>query len=274
MIRFAIFVDGSNLFGLSKKLNFQVLNYEAFYKFIFEQGSSVWKKGTVLSGNNSSPAFRLLRTFWYVVGSIDYLNTADAKLQAFFRDIFDKNKDLKRTYLALAEQANPGRAKNELALEAWQLCFQECKSYYENKKENIEGMRRFYHSVRTTTDFIDIIECGHWKVDFLYKYVMEKGVDTQLAVDIVTLADFYDVALLISGDADSIPSVNYVKKLGKQVGIVEFVKGHLSENYEQQFSKRLGAACDFVVQIYESDLQQNGLSRQLKSGEDIILTKE
>lgn len=270
MTRFAIFVDGSNLFGSMKKLNLQVVNYEDFYKFIFEQGSCVWKKGTISSDNNSPFTFSLLRTFWYVVGSIDYINTSDAKLQAFFRDLFDKDKEIKRTYMALAGQANPGKPQNEVALEAWKLCFNECKSYYESKKEQVDGMRRFYHGVRADTDFIDIIECGHWKVDFLYKYVMEKGVDTQLAVDIVTQADFYDVALIISGDADSIPSVNHIKKLGKQVGVVEFIKGYPPENRGRQFSNRLGAASDFVVQIYESDLQRKSLSRELKSGEDII----
>jgi len=130
------------------------------------------------------------------------------------------------------------------------------KQYFLDKKKQVEGMQRFYHGVRSDTDFIDIIECGHWKVDFLNKYVVEKGVDTQLAVDIVTLASFYEVALIISGDADSIPSINFIKRLGKQVGVVEFIKGYPPENRGRQFSNRLGAAADFTVQIYESDLQK------------------
>jgi uncharacterized LabA/DUF88 family protein len=133
-------------------------------------------------------------------------------------------------------------------------------------------MRRFYHGVRADTDFVDIIEAGHWKVDFLYKYVSEKGLDTRLAVDIVTQADYFDVALVISGDADSIPSINHVKRRGKQVGVVEFIKGYPPEKRGKQFSNRLGAASDFVVQIYEMDLQRNGITRELKTGEEIIPT--
>jgi len=48
---------------------------------------------------------------------------------------------------------------------------------------------------------------------------VEKGVDVQLAVDMVELAvdNTYDVAILISGDGDFAPAVELVKKLGKHV---------------------------------------------------------
>ncbi len=49
--------------------------------------------------------------------------------------------------------------------------------------------------------------------------LVEKGVDVQLAVDMVELAvdNTYDVAVLISGDGDFAPAVELVKKLGKHV---------------------------------------------------------
>lgn len=269
MNRFSIFVDGSNLFGSLKKLNLQVTNYESFYHHIFTEGLKMWQTGTALT-NPAHLSSSLLRTFWYVLGSIDYIDTNDAKLQAFFKELFDNDREIKRAYMALAGQANPGKPQNEVALEAWRICFEECKTYFWKKKTQLDGMKKFYHGVRSDTDFIDIIECGHWKVDFLYKYVAEKGLDTQLAVDIVTQVNFYDVALIISGDADSIPSVNYIKRLGKQVGVVEFIKGYPPEKRGKQFSNRLGAASDFVVQIYEMDLQKNKIAQPLKAGEDVI----
>ena len=51
----------------------------------------------------------------------------------------------------------------------------------------------------------------------------EKGVDTQLATDMVTLSDIYDVALIVSGDADYIPPVSAIKNLGKLVFSVSFL---------------------------------------------------
>jgi uncharacterized LabA/DUF88 family protein len=79
------------------------------------------------------------------------------------------------------------------------------------------------------TDFIEIRRIGNWKVDFLHKSIGEKGVDTSISVDMVTMLPAYDVALLISGDADGIPSVKYVKNSGRQVGAVEFLKGYPPE---------------------------------------------
>lgn len=51
-----------------------------------------------------------------------------------------------------------------------------------------------------------------------YAYV-EKGVDVQLAVDMLHYAvtNTYDVAILVSGDGDFAPAVEAVKQLGKHV---------------------------------------------------------
>lgn len=48
---------------------------------------------------------------------------------------------------------------------------------------------------------------------------VEKGVDVQLAVDMVKLAvaNTYDVAVLVSGDGDFAAAVDLVKQLGKHV---------------------------------------------------------
>jgi uncharacterized LabA/DUF88 family protein len=52
----------------------------------------------------------------------------------------------------------------------------------------------------------------------------EKGVDVKLAVDLVVNAykDNYDVAILVSNDADFIPAIEEVKALNKEVYYVGF----------------------------------------------------
>ncbi len=52
----------------------------------------------------------------------------------------------------------------------------------------------------------------------------EKGVDVQLAVDILIGAyeDLYDRAILISSDTDLIPAIQKVKQLGKQIEYIGF----------------------------------------------------
>ncbi|MFA7708798.1 MAG: NYN domain-containing protein [archaeon] len=54
----------------------------------------------------------------------------------------------------------------------------------------------------------------------------EKGVDVKLAVDLVVNAykDNYDIAILVSNDADFIPAIQEAKELGKQVINVSFPK--------------------------------------------------
>jgi uncharacterized LabA/DUF88 family protein len=123
-------------------------------------------------------------------------------------------------------------------------------------------MRKFHYSVRTKSDFIDIKECGHWKVDFLHRSLTEKGIDTAIAVDMLAMQENYDVALVLSGDADSIPSINYMKRRDKHVAAVEFLKGYPPEKRGGGFSSSLKLAADFVVQVYEMDLVSKGIGRK------------
>jgi uncharacterized LabA/DUF88 family protein len=251
MIRIAIFVDGSNLMGSLKNLNLQVYDYNAFYRFIFEEAASEWKLGARVSPAAAVPV-SLLRTFWYVVGEMD-ITDFEAKRESL-KYMYENDRQQKKYFTFLAGQANPTASPTKIADEAWKLCYNEMKDYYVFKREQLDSFKRFYNAVRTSADFIDIIECGHWKLDPLRKSVAEKGVDTQLAIDIVTQAPFYDVALVLTGDADLIPAVNYVKRLGKHVATVEFVKGGVMENKSRTFSNRLAAASDFVLKIYEKQL--------------------
>lgn len=115
-------------------------------------------------------------------------------------------------------------------------------------------MRRFHQGVRVGTDVIDVYEHGHWKVDFLHKWVEEKGLDTSLAVDMVALQDNYDVAVVMSGDTDRIPSIRHMKGRGKHIAAVEFVNGSPPENKGRTFSSRLKEHADFVIRIYETEL--------------------
>ena len=115
-------------------------------------------------------------------------------------------------------------------------------------------MRSFHQGIRIRTNLIDVYEHGHWKVNFLHKWVEEKGLDTSLAVDMVALQDNYDVAVVMSGDADNIPSIRHMKGRGKHIAAVEFVNGSPPESKGRSFSSRLKEHADFVIQIYETEL--------------------
>lgn len=226
-MRFAIFVDGPNMIGSLEKLNLKIEEYQSFFQHVLESAFDVWRQSHL--GTTVPPA-KLLRVFWYQVGNIDELRLDDQNLIDNLKIFFESSKDLIRIYMAIAGKDNPGKSAQEIKDIAWQMCFDEGKVWYAKKKTALEGMRRFNHAVRGNTDFVEIVESGHWKVDVLRKHVDEKGIDTALAVDLVTLINGYDVAVLISGDADMIPSLNYAKQQGKHVAVIDLIKGYPPEN--------------------------------------------
>ncbi len=250
-MRFAIFVDGPNLVGSLEKLGLRVEDYEAFYLYITGRAVEAWTGCIVGSGR---PMAYLWRVFWYQIGHMDELQLDNRTLLDHLRGFFENNRELHRAYMAMAAREHPEAAGDELADAAWRLCLEEGRTWYERKRNALEGMKRFNYSVRRNTQFIEIIESGHWKVDLLRRQVTEKGVDTALAVDVVTLVDSYDVAVVLSADADMIPSLSYAKQQGKHVSVVDLVRGSPPPRRPRHGSSRLKSQADFVVPIYEAEL--------------------
>jgi uncharacterized LabA/DUF88 family protein len=258
MHRFALFVDGSNLFGILRGLEVQVEDYQSFYRYLFEQVVATWRD-TSATGGEPLPA-RMVRVYWYVVGDIDIWDLDDASTQSHLREQFERDEELLRFYLT--EVTRPGTKPLSPALarnQAWTRCFEELRRWYENKRATLAKMKRFYYAVRSNTNYIDIAERGHWKVDILHRMVQEKGLDTSLAVDMIALLDNYDVAVVISGDADMIPSIELAKSRHKQVAVVEFQRGDRPDKRGRGFASRLKLSADFVVSVYENDMLSSGI---------------
>lgn len=256
-MRFAFFVDGSNLFGTLKHLGVRVDDYEEFYQYVFRKAVESWSSSLY---SNLLPPIELRRVYWYAVGTIDDWNLGDPKAQAFLKSLFDSDVEIRRSYMAEAGKKLAGQPQDKVALEAWSMCFSDFKDWYDRKRATLDGMKRFYFGVRRDTDFIDIIDSAHWKVDFLHKVLAEKGLDTAMAVDMVALQENYDVAIIISGDADNIPSIRYIKDHNKSVAVVEFLKGYPPEKRGKNASSHLKLVADFVVQVYEMDLVAKGIA--------------
>lgn len=257
MLRLSVFVDGPNLVGSLKKLNanVEVEKYESFYRYIIEESLAVWNRCTI----NGNFPIALQRVYWYCVGSIDKFNFKDPKSLNYLNEQFHANKDLKSMYMAQAGKDNPQKTPKETAEIAYNIFLKKSSEWYATRAKLVDGFHGFYNHVRSESDFIEIIPCGHWKLNLLTQQVEEKGVDTKLSVDIVTMTQNYDIALIMSGDADTIPSVDYIKNMGKHVGVVEFIKGSPPESKGKQSSRRLSAVADFVVKIYETDLTKHKL---------------
>jgi hypothetical protein len=79
-----------------------------------------------------------------------------------------------------------------------------------------------------------------------------KGVDIALAKDFISNAflDNYEVAVLLAGDADYVPMVNEVKRLGKLVYVIFFHEKGLGLN------RNLQVASDVFFKIDDSFIQE------------------
>jgi uncharacterized LabA/DUF88 family protein len=258
MIRFVTFVDGSNLDGVLKHLNLRVDDYGSFYRYLFEQSVHDW--GRTFAEGSPWPSAQHSRIYWYVVGKMDEWDLNDPKAEGRLRGRFEMNLRLRDSYTEEVARRKPELPPDRRLEEAWHLCFAETKEWYDGKRRALERKKRFYHGVQAATDFVEIRQEGHWKVDLLHHTLSEKGLDVSLAVDMIALQDTYDVALLISGDADGIPGINYVKGRSKHVGVVEFRRGAPADFTAKGASSRLKIAADFVVQVYESDLIRRDLA--------------
>jgi uncharacterized LabA/DUF88 family protein len=259
MHRFAFFVDGSNLFGSLKAMNLEVDDYEGLFAYVYTEAVGVWREVTLQKGFCEA---QLRRVYWYVVGSIDDWNLALPQSQTALHGGFSRDKEVKALWLAATGKANPELPPEKLEDKAWAACFKDFSEWYARKRTILDGMRRFHQGVRSSTDLIDIFDAGHWKVNFIRKYVEEKGLDTALAVDMVALQDNYDVGIIVSGDADSIPSIKHMKERNKHIAAVEFVNGSPPESKGRTFSSRLKEHADFVIRIYETELLRLGHARR------------
>lgn len=83
------------------------------------------------------------------------------------------------------------------------------------------NQRRLFNKLLQPTQGFYIKKGYLMKNDGIYH---EKGVDVQLAIDIVIGAydDIYDTAIVISSDTDLIPAIKKVKSLGKKIEYIGF----------------------------------------------------
>lgn len=258
-VNFAIFVDGPNLMGSLWKLNLNVEDYQSLYNHIAAKAFKKWNGCAV--GDTELPAI-IWRVLWYQIGSIDDFNFENPAFERSLRGSFEANRELKRPFVSIAEKENPNASLEQIEEFSWNLCLREGKEWYERKKNEVKKMHQFNHAVRNNTQFVDIIESGHWKIDLIRKHAHEKGIDTSLAVDLATMTESYDVAVVLSGDADMLPSIVHAKRKGKHIGIVELTDDSDGTARGQQSSVRLKNYADFIVSVGKTALLEHGIGKE------------
>ena len=92
--------------------------------------------------------------------------------------------------------------------------------------------------------------------------LVEKGVDIMMATDVLQFAyrDLYDVAVLVSGDADFAYAMQAVKNLGKHVEVVAF-PSNLSYELTQTADVLRVLDRDFFDDLWSNSREEKGESK-------------
>ena len=184
---------------------------------------------------------RRVRTYWYVVRHIDIfpyrLPNTEREPETFDRVV--SNDDAYREELAAATLDELPDVRRRI--------FFELRNAETNIKRKFEGYEIVQDAVARQRA-VEFRRSGSVRYDlFREEFHDEKGVDVRLAVDMVTLKDNYDIAILISGDQDYTPAVQAVKDAGKTVVTVHFQDA--AGRVHAGTSRRLQVASDATVTL-------------------------
>jgi len=211
MARACVFVDGENfrytlahlfpenLYPGSRERYLPDADWHAFFSWItLECGAE------------------LLRAYWYVTSNLDF---RPYKVPHNWNEKERLFRNCEQFAERLAATANDVHRKEVL---------KSIEATLTRRRRAIEerwsGQRQMLFSIERCNDRIEVRRSGSITFDlFANRFGTEKGVDTQLATDLIVLADNYEVAIVVSGDADYLPPITAIKGRGKLVYSVCFL---------------------------------------------------
>lgn len=154
---------------------------------------------------------RLVRVYWYNAAKIRPFSVNEALIQSIIDKYQGRFPEL--DYNKVIELAK-----------SW---YDNERHYFDNTKEEV------YEKIQRKTAFLEFIYTGEYVVKpfdvyhfeknadgtYFYQGIRkgEKGVDVGIAVDMIAKMPNYDVAILVSGDADFLPLLCHVKDNLKSV---------------------------------------------------------
>lgn len=147
---------------------------------------------------------QLVRVYWYHPRSITPYSASEHLAQ----QVVNRHRDI----------------ANLTTLEVHQAA----RKWWERERDYFQRMRdEVYESIQRKTDFLEFKYVGQYNVRpydvyriqrhadgsllYLGRQQGEKGVDIGIAVDMIAKMRNYDAAVLVSGDADFLPVVGYLK---------------------------------------------------------------
>jgi uncharacterized LabA/DUF88 family protein len=217
-LKTVVFVDGNNFKNNLQAFHFYSRNQNSKWHnryYALDEKHFNWRSffENVLKKYKGSTGYdyRLIRVYWYSAASIRPFEPFDYLIQNALDECHKKYPEM------TAQQI----------LQCAEDWYKKEKGYFEIAKE------RIYRFIQRSYGFIEFKYTGEYVVKpfevynieknadgtFFYqgKKEGEKGVDVGIAVDTIAKITNYDVAILVSGDADFIPVVYHLKDALKYV---------------------------------------------------------
>lgn len=212
MKRVCVFVDGENLRHSICDL------FESFDKQDHLPKNALWKDFYDWLVCQIEPTGKRVRTYWYVIDSIDYSPYKFPK----------SDVDPVRLKKILSWNAYYNSVLEPLTgvdlITTMDGIVKELQAKRSTMRNRFEGWHTLHNGISVKHEAIEFRRAGAIKYDlFTDEFGKEKAVDVKLAVDLITLQDIYDTAIIVSGDQDYVPAVQIAKDKGKRVVNASFL---------------------------------------------------
>jgi uncharacterized LabA/DUF88 family protein len=206
-LRTVVFVDGQNFRKNLQAFSFQAPGFTKPYRL--DEKHFKWREFfadmVAWFAQETGTEHRLLRAYWYNAEGMTPFQPSPHVLNG-------AHAECRKSVPAITPNRVSDLAKEWHAKQhAW---------FYGSRRQMFEEIQR-------KTDFLEFKFVGQFRVepftvrkcvqkpDNTYDYqgtqVGEKGVDIGIAVDMIAKMANYDVAIIVSGDADFVPAVCYLK---------------------------------------------------------------
>ena len=225
-LRTAIFVDGANFRANLRDSSFTSGNPTDDRTYRLEERHFDWAnfyRGVLHKFDRATGwDHQLIRVHWYSAASISPWPASEKHQLDLATRVVNRHPEINHLTPQKVIELAHGWYRRE-------------RNYFERLREQVfEGIQRH-------TDFLEFRYVGQYQVHPLRPYrirqqedgeitylgvqVGEKGVDTGIAVDMIAKMSNYDSAILVSGDADFLPVVGYLKDNLKYVYQFSIAKG-------------------------------------------------
>jgi uncharacterized LabA/DUF88 family protein len=220
-LRTVAFVDGQNSSKNLQKFAFSTSHFDR--EFRLDERHFRWRgffsDMAAWFAEKTGVGHRLVRAYWYNAASITP---------------FEKSERVVANALSECQKTAPDLTVEQLRRLAEDWHTQERRRFDVDRRRVLEDIQR-------RTEFLEFRFVGQYRVEpftvhqfglnpdgscfYMGKRVGEKGVDVGIAVDMIAKMPNYDVAVIVSGDADFIPAIAHVKDHLRSVYQFSVAKG-------------------------------------------------